>query len=365
MNLKKPNKFWLIIAGLFLILALEEIRFLWQQAEVRNTTTSLQNQLQQMNEKMKSMEQLGRRSFVNAQKITSPVVFCGDTLDMSNPFIRERVEREFYSLLGDQGQIQLYFKRTARYLPMIEMYLEAAHLPDDLKYIAVHESALIPVIRSRSRAVGLWQFMYNTGRLYHLKIDKYIDERRDPEKATQAALRFLSDLYKHFESWPLALAAYNSGQGRVRRSMKKNKTDEFIALALPEETKRYYFKIVATKIILSDPLKFGYDFASEDYFHTPILVEVNYKIEHSQMHLEELAEQFDLDLISFKEFNPHIVQNYLPAGTFSLKIPPENFLSYQEKLSSVSSASEETFENVTLSLPEEGTSSEPAIQTMK
>jgi len=365
MDLKKLNKFWMIIAGLFLILTLEEIRFFWQQAEVTNTTIHLQNQMQQMQEKVRSMEQLSRRSFVNAQKITSPVVFCGDTLDMDNPFIRERVEREFYSLLGDQGQIQLYFKRTVRYLPMIEMYLEAANLPDDLKYIAVHESALIPVIRSRSKAVGLWQFMYHTGRLYHLKINNYIDERQDPEKATQAAIRFLSDLYKHFESWPLALAAYNSGQGRVRRSMKKNKTDEFIALALPEETKRYYFKIVATKIILSDPLKYGYDFSSEDYFHAPTLVEVNYKIEQTQMHLEELAQLFDLDLISFKEFNPHIVQNYLPAGTFSLKIPEKNYLSYQEKLSALSNASKQSLENASLSLPEEGTSAEGAIQAMK
>ena len=362
MDIKKLNKFWLLVGGIFLIIAVEEIRLFWQNAEMKNTYTQMKSHLQELQEKINILDLLNKRSFVNAQKIPLPVVFCGDTLDMANPFIRERVEREFYSLLGNQGQIQLYFKRTERYLPMIEMYLEAAQLPDDLKYIAVHESALIPGIRSRSNAVGLWQFMYHTGRLYRLKIDKYIDERRDPEKATQAAIRFLGDLYRHFESWPLSLAAYNSGQGRVRRSMKKQKTDEFIALSLPEETERYYFKIVATKIILSDPGKFGYDFANEDYFHVPSLVEVIFKIQRNQMHVEEMAAVFELDLISFKEFNPHIVLNYLPAGTFSLKIPEENYLVYQEKISVLPA---QPFEEEELTIPDEIPSTEKTIPSMQ
>jgi membrane-bound lytic murein transglycosylase D len=280
-----------------------------------------------------TLESANKQNFVNAQKIPLPLTFCGDTLDMNNPFIRERVEREFYSLLGNQGQIQLYFKRTERYLPMIEMYLEAAELPDDLKFIAVHESALLPRIKSRSNAVGLWQFMYHTGRLYKLQIDRYIDERRNPEKATQAATRFLSDLYKKFENWPLVLAAYNSGQGRIQRSLKKQSTDEFITLSLPEETERYYFKIVATKIILSDPENFGFKFSGDDYFHVPALVEIEFKIKQSQMNMEKMAEDFGLDLIEFKEFNPQIVANFLPAGLYTLRIPEDKYIAYQEKIS--------------------------------
>ena len=138
------------------------------------------------------LDSVERRSFVNIHKIPLPVVFCGDTLDYSNQLIREKLEREFYSLLGEQGQIQLYLKRSAKYFPMIERHLDDANLPDDLKFLAVHESALIPNIRSRSNAVGLWQFMRQTGQLYKLKINRYIDERRDPEKATMAATCFCS-----------------------------------------------------------------------------------------------------------------------------------------------------------------------------
>ena len=298
-----------------------------------STQTQLKIQINEMQSRLNFLATTDRQSFVNAQRIPSLLTFCGDTLDMSNPFIRERVEREFYSLLGNQGQIQLYFKRTGRYLPMIESQLLAAGLPDDLKFIAVHESALLPRIRSRSNAVGLWQFMYHTGRLYRLQIDKYIDERRDPEFATRAAIKFLSDLYNKFESWPLVLAAYNGGPGRIQRSLKKHDTNEFIALSLPEETERYYFKIVATKIILSDPEGFGYLFSDEDYFNIRSLLETEIKITGQQKSLTHIAELFDLDLIEFKEFNPHIINNFLPVGTYTVKVPEENFLSYHEKKS--------------------------------
>lgn len=332
MNIKKYNKFWLLVAGIFLIFMIQEIRFSWQSAEMRNSHANMEIHFLEMQSKLKSLELKNKQNFVNAQRISLPLIFCGDTLNMDDHFIKERVEREFYSLLGNQGQIQLYFKRSGRFLPMIEMHLAAANLPDDLKYIAVHESALLPRIRSRSNAVGLWQFMYHTGRLYHLQINSYIDERQDPERATQAAIKFLKDLYKKFESWPLVLAAYNGGQGRIQRSLKKQSTDALIVLSLPEETERYYFKIVATKIILSDPENFGFKFSDEDYFNIPPLLEMSYTVDRSQISLEELANIFDLKLIEFKDFNPHLLSNYLPAGKYMLKIPELNYIAYQEKI---------------------------------
>lgn len=296
----------------------------------RSKQDLLAKDLQSMQQKLDIIESMDKQNFVNAQKIPLPVVFCGDTLDMKNPYIRERVEREFYSLLGNQGQLQLYLKRTDKYLPMIEQYLNDAGLPEDIKYLSVHESALLPKIRSRSNAVGLWQFMYSTGRLYKLKINRYIDERRDPEKATAAATRFLKDLYKRFKDWPLVLAAYNGGQGRIQRNIKKQNTRSLIDLSLPQETERYYFKIVATKIIVSQPKAFGFRVEKGDFFTAPKTVDVDFTIQKDKMFLKEIASTFNMSIVALKETNPHLINTHLNRGTYELNIPVENHQWYFE-----------------------------------
>ena len=320
--------------NIFLILLLIVVIMFFFQAyysfEKSEKLSDLEQKFQNMRLKIDQLETINKRNFVNIQKVPVPLIFCGDTLDMENHFIRERVEREFYSLLGNQGQLQLYMKRTERYLPMISAYLEEASLPEDLKYLAVHESALLPKIRSRSNAVGLWQFMYATGRLYKLKINRYIDERRDPEKATKAAVRFLGDLYKQFGHWSLVLAAYNGGQGRIQRSIKKQNSKSLIDLSLHEETERYYFKIVATKIILSQAEEFGFSMEGNDYFQTREKAEVDFTVDENQMTLEQIASIFDISIVALKEFNPQLVNTHLLRGTYKLKIPVENYIKYKE-----------------------------------
>jgi hypothetical protein len=326
MEKKKINIFLILL----LIVVTIVIYQVYYSAEKSKKLSDLEQEIQGMQEKINQLETKNKSNFVNIQKIPLPLVFCGDTLDMENNFIRERVEREFYSLLGNQGQLQLYMKRTERYLPMITARLEEASLPEDLQYLAVHESALLPKIRSRSNAVGLWQFMYATGRLYKLKIDRYIDERRDPEKATKAAVRFLSDLYKQFGSWPIVLAAYNGGQGRLKRSIRKQNSKSLIDLSLPEETERYYFKIVATKIILSNAEEFGFTLEGHEYFPTPEKKEVDFTIHDSQMTLEQIAEVFNMTIVALREFNPQLRNTHLPRGTYQLKIPVETYIKYKE-----------------------------------
>jgi len=321
--------------NIFIILMLTVVTvvfyLVYYSAEKSVQLSELQQEIKQLRLKLDQLETLNKKNFVNIQKVPVPLIFCGDTLDLENQFIRERVEREFYSLLGDQGQLQLYMKRTQRYLPMITSHLTDAGLPEDLKYLAVHESALLPKIRSRSNAVGLWQFMYSTGRLYKLKINRYIDERRDPQKATKAAVRFLGDLYKQFGSWPLVLAAYNGGQGRLSRSIKKHNSNSLIDLSLPEETERYYFKIVATKIIVSNAEDFGFSLDHHEYFATPQKEEIEFTIHGNQMTLEEIASVFDMSIVALKEFNPQLRNTYLPQGTYELNLPVDKYLKYKEK----------------------------------
>jgi len=320
--------------NIFLILLLLVATIVFYQAyytaEKSKKLSDLEQEIHNMQEKIDQLETLNKKNFVNIQKIPLPLIFCGDTLDMQNNFIRERVEREFYSLLGDQGQLQLYMKRTQRYLPMITTHLKEAGLPEDLQYLAVHESALLPKIRSRSNAVGLWQFMYATGRFYKLKIDRYIDERRNPEKSTKAAIRFLGDLYKQFGHWPIVLAAYNGGQGRLQRSIKKQNSKSLIDLSLPNETERYYFKIVATKIILSNAEAFGFSLEGDEYFPTPEQRNVEFTINENQMTLEQIADVFNLSIVALKDFNPEIRNTHLLRGKYQLKIPVENYIKYME-----------------------------------
>ena len=165
-----------------------------------------------------------------------------------------------------QGAQRKYFSewlaRSGRYIPMMQAELKAAGLPLDLVYLAMIESGFSQTAYSKTKAVGLWQFMSDTGRDYGLEITKYIDERRDDKKSTRAAVSYLSDLYEEFGDWFLAVAAYNGGPGRVRNAIRKSKSKDFWKIAqkdiLPLETKRYVPKLIAAIIIAKEPEEYGF-----------------------------------------------------------------------------------------------------------
>lgn len=155
-----------------------------------------------------------------------------------------------------------WLERSGRYVPMIQKELQEAGMPLDLAYLPMIESGFSLTAYSRARAVGPWQFIRATGRNYGLTVNSYIDERRNPEKATKAAIAYLSDLYNEFGSWHLAVAGYNAGEGKIRRAIKRYKTDNFWELAkkryLKLETKRYVPKLIAAIIIAKNPEKYGF-----------------------------------------------------------------------------------------------------------
>lgn len=155
-----------------------------------------------------------------------------------------------------------WLNRSTRYLPMMHEELRKAGLPLDLAYLSMIESGYNQRACSKARAVGLWQFMQATGRQYNLKVDEYVDERRDAEKSTKAAVAFLADLYKEFGDWHLAVAAYNAGPGKIRSGLRRHQVDNFWDLArqrhLSLETKRYVPKLIAAIIISREPEKYGF-----------------------------------------------------------------------------------------------------------
>ena len=157
----------------------------------------------------------------------------------------------------------MWLKRGARYFPYITRQLKEAGMPEDLKYLAVAESALLRGVRSPAGAVGAWQFMPFTARRYGLRVDRWIDERRNFGKSTVAALAYLRELHDEFGSWTLAMAAYNCGETRVRKTIEEQGRRNYYELHLPRETMRYIFRIISAKIILQNPKKYGYDLPPE------------------------------------------------------------------------------------------------------
>ena len=155
-----------------------------------------------------------------------------------------------------------WLERSGRYVPEIEKKLKAAGLPKDLAYLAMIESGYNPSAVSRAGAGGLWQFMPATGRDYDLAINSWVDERREPQKATRAAIRYLSKLYRQFDDWHLAVAAYNTGEGNMERAIRRKGTSDFWTLAangaLYKETRHYVPKFIAAVIIARNPKAYGF-----------------------------------------------------------------------------------------------------------
>ncbi|MFH1020653.1 MAG: transglycosylase SLT domain-containing protein, partial [Pseudomonadota bacterium] len=158
--------------------------------------------------------------------------------------------------------------RSSRYLPMIKEEFTKAGLPLDLAYLPMIESGFNTTVSSRASAVGTWQFMRATGQSYGLTVNNYVDERRDPVKSTKAAAAYLANLYKQFDSWHLAVAAYNAGEGRIKRAMKQSDTDDFWEIAqsqyIHSETKLYVPQLIAAIMIAKDPEKYGFDSITYD-----------------------------------------------------------------------------------------------------
>jgi len=162
-----------------------------------------------------------------------------------------------------RDKFEVWLSRSGKYGEMMRGILEKYGLPGDLIYLALIESGFSPKAYSVARASGPWQFIRGTARRYGLKVDWWIDERRDYEKSTHAAAAYLKDLYGMFDSWPLAAAAYNAGEGKIQRAVSRYKTEDFAKLIrhryLKHETKDYVPKMLAALSIAKDPEKYGFD----------------------------------------------------------------------------------------------------------
>lgn len=239
------------------------------------------------------------------------------------PLILNPTVEQFLEAMVSSGEyhkrIATGLSRAGSYLPMIRPRFAAAGLPQDLSYLPLIESAFSLKAYSRARAHGMWQFISSTGRHYGLDIGSLIDERRDPERSTDAAVAYLSDLHDQFDDWYLALAAYNSGSGNVRRAIRRSGSRDFWALRryLPRETRNYVPAFIASVIVAKKPEKYGFAPPVEkpwvfDTIDVP-----------DALDLEFLARESGIPLQDLRELNPALRRDLTPAhSTTILRLPP-------------------------------------------
>ena len=260
------------------------------------------------------------RSLIDAMKLPGDMTFCDEAVPLEVVPVRERFEKEMLLSLWDRPQVVLWLKRSPRYFPFIEQQLKELGLPDDLKYLAVAESALRPHAGSSKGAVGFWQLMPETARRFGLTVDRFIDERRNLHLSTPAALAYLKALHQKFNSWALALAAYNMGEEGLAAEVMEQDTKNYYHLYIPLETQRFIFRLLSIKLIFTDPEAYGFAIQSEDRYK-PIHFDTVGVDCFQEIPIQLIAEAANTYFKNIKDLNPHLRGHYVQAGHLQINVP--------------------------------------------
>lgn len=256
--------------------------------------------------------------------------FAGEEVPVNYFDVRESLDRELLVNTYWQSHSLLLIKRANKYFPMIERILEKNNIPEDFKYIPLIESELTHSI-SPAGAVGFWQFLRGTARDYGLEVNYQVDERYHIEKSTQAACEYFQDAYERFGSWTLAATAFNFGRTAVIRQLNRQEADSYYNLVLNDETARYIFRILAMKIILNNPEKYGFNLREQDLYYPVPYREV--EVDTTVQNFAEFARQHSINYKMLKIMNPWLRENYLknPRGkTYHIKIPKDGYRDYRK-----------------------------------
>lgn len=228
-------------------------------------------------------------------------------------------------------KFRLWLSRSAKYIPMMTKILEESNLPKDIVYLALIESGFSTRAYSRAKASGQWQFIESTGKECGLRIDSFVDERRDPEKSTRAAIKYLTDLYNRYQDWYLAAAAYNAGPGKIDKAIKMYNTKDFWELTkydyLKRETKDYVPQWIAATLIAKDPQRYGFNDIPYQERYSYEQIYVTYPT-----YLEHIAIACDVPKETLKELNSELKRDYTPPyiNGYYVKVPYGAKRKYEE-----------------------------------
>jgi membrane-bound lytic murein transglycosylase D len=238
---------------------------------------------------------------------------------VEHPRVRQFISQ--YSI-SSKSYFQTLLARSGKYMPIIARVLSEEGLPEELAYLALLESEFQVDATSQAGAVGLWQFVPSTARQYGLRIDAWVDERRDPVKSTKAAAAYLKDLHRYYGRWYLVTAAYNAGPAIIDKALQTSRASDFWGIKekaqLSQETRNFVPKFVAVALIATNPKKYGFNNLRYD---EPL--EFDEVEAEGLLKFDAAAEMAEADLATIKELNPALLRNVTPPGApgYRLRVP--------------------------------------------
>lgn len=262
-------------------------------------------------------------------RLPDTVTFAGERMPLENFDTRESLEREILTSAYRHSSTILIIKRANRYLPMIEKILKKNNIPDDFKYLVAAESEYNNVI-SPTGATGFWQIMAETGKEEGMEINQVVDERYDVERSTQFACDYFKKSYEKFGNWTLAAASYNGGRAGIDVQIEIQNEHNYYDLLLNDETARYIFRVVAYKLIITDPANYGFNLKQEDLY--PEMKYTEIKVDTAVADFSEFARKFNTNYKILKYLNPWLRKPYLtprPKKEYTIKIPAEGMRSIE------------------------------------
>ncbi len=260
------------------------------------------------------------------------MTFCGKAVDLDNTMMAERLDRELTGMSYSHTNTLLTIKRANKLFPELAPILKRNGIPADLLYLACVESTLNPRAYSAAKAAGLWQFIPETGKQYGLEVNEYVDERYNTEKATEAACRYFRKAFEKYGNWESVAASYNGGMGRISSELEKQQQRSAFNLYLADETMRYIFRIMATKLIMENPRAYGFNLYKSQLYQ-PVeyrTVTVDYPVED----WPTWAKKQGIDYLTLREHNQWIRAKSLPnksGKAYKVRIPVEKSLSRKKQ----------------------------------
>jgi membrane-bound lytic murein transglycosylase D len=259
--------------------------------------------------------------------VTSPPVpdsiqFMGENVPLDRFEIFESLDREILVNTYFHSQTIRFIKLAPRYFRIIDPILKAQGLPADFRYLMVAESNLSPRAYSPKGAAGLWQFMKTTAVEYGLEVNAEVDERYHIEKSTLAACRYLKSAWEKYRNWSLVAAGYNAGLGTVDKQLGKQKVNSYFDLMMNEETERYVFRIISLKLILENPVRYGFNIQEDEKY--PLLKTKKIEITGPVPDLAAFAKNHGITYKTLKYYNPWLRESFLTnkfRKTYQVDIP--------------------------------------------